>query len=204
MGILGSFFGSDQRKDLARAKAQSDAALQQGYDSAYGDYTEAGNAFAPFAQSGQAANTFYNQALGLGTPGERDAAIGTLTSNPLFQGELGQQSNAVSRVLNAQGASGGGRAQLAAQRVFQQNAGNWLDRYRDQGAQGLQATNAMSNARMGRGDLAYGYGATKAGNAINYGNAMAQSRGIGINNLLGLAGTAISGINAFRQPKLGS
>jgi hypothetical protein len=44
---------------------------------------------------------------------------------------------------------------------------------------------------MSQGDNAFGYGATKAGNAINYGNAMAQAKGIGVNNLLGLAGTAI-------------
>jgi hypothetical protein len=204
MGLIGSFFGSDQRKDLERAKAQSDQQLQQGYDQAYGDYTEAGNYFSPYASQGQQANTFYNDALGLNGDPARTTATNTLTSNPLFQGELGAQSNAVSRALNAQGASGGGKAQLAAQRVFQGTAGNWLDRYANQGAQGLQATNAMASARMGRGDLSYGYGASKAGNAINFGNAMASNRNTGINNLMGLAGSVISGINAFRQPKLGS
>jgi hypothetical protein len=211
MGLIGSFFGRDQKKDLAAAKAQSDAALSQGYDQAQADYTQAENYFSPYSQLGQSGirnQGFYDDALGMNGEGARNQAVGTITSNPLFQGQLGQESNAVSRVLNAQGASGGGQAHLAAQRVFQQNAGNWLDRYAQnaqQGVQtGLQATNAMSGLRAGRGDMAYGYGATKAGNAINFGNAMAANRSTGINNLMGLAGTVVSGINAFRQPKLGS
>jgi hypothetical protein len=203
MGLLSDFLGKSQRKDLAAAKAESDAALQQGYGQGQTDYTAAENYFAPYANQGQAANTFYNNALGLGTEAERTAALGTLTSNPLFQGQLGQDSNALLRNLNARGQSGGGMAALAGQRVFQQNAGNWLDRYRDQGQQGLQATNQMAGYRAGRGDMSYGYGATKAGNAVNFGNAMAANRNTGINNLMGVASLGVSGINAFNKPKLG-
>jgi hypothetical protein len=202
MGLISDFLGKSQRKDLEAANAKATGELQQGYDRAYGDYSQAENYFSPYAQQGQQANTFYNDALGLNGDPARTTATNTIASNPLFQGQLGQESNAVSRALNARGAGGGGAAQLAAQRVFQQNAGNWLDRYRDQGSQGLQATNQMAGYRAGRGDLSYGYGATKAGNAINFGNAMASNRNTGINNLMGLASTAISGINAFNQPKL--
>jgi len=191
MGLLSDFLGKSQQKDLQRAKQQSDAALKEGYDSAHSDYTTAEGYYSPYAQSGQQANQFYNDALGLNGDAARGTAINTLTSNPLFQGQLGQESNAMARMLNAQGASGGGKAQLAAQRVFQQNAGNWLDRYANQGAQGLQATNAMAGMRQGRGDLAMNYGATRAGNDISYGNAMSAARGIGVNNLLGLGGLAL-------------
>jgi hypothetical protein len=208
MGLIGSFFGSDQRKDLERAKAQSDADLQQGYNQAHGDYSQAENYFSPYAQLGQQGmedQNFYRSALGLNGDPARTQATNTIASNPLFQGQLGQESNAVSRMLNAQG-SGAGKEALAAQRVFQQNAGNWLDRYRgigEQGVnQGMQATNQMAGYRAQRGDLAYGYGASKAGNAINFGNAMASNRNTGVNNLMGLAGTVVSGINAFNQPKL--
>lgn len=205
MGLLGSFFGSDQRKDLRNAKGQADAALQQGYDGAYGDYTAAGDMYQPYAQSGQQANQFYSDALGLNGDDARSTAVNTMTSNPLFQGQLGQESNAMARILNAQGASGGGKAQLAGQRVFQQNAGQWLDRYNNLGQQGMQATNAMAQMRQARGDLSMNFAATKAGNEINHGNAMAANRSVGINNLMGLAGLAVSGVNAFRQPtKIGS
>ena len=45
--------------------------------------------------------------------------------------------------------------------------------------------------------MAMGYGATKAGQAINYGNALASTRGIGVNNLMGLLGTAAKAAGAY-------
>lgn len=209
MGILGSFLGTDQRKDLANAKGQSDAALATGYSSAYGDLTDAGNYFAPYSQYGSDQiqhagqdQQFYEDALGLHGEGAANVATGTMAANPLFQGQLGQDSNAVSRSLNATGQSGGGKAQLAAQRIFQQTSGNWLDRYRGaaQDAQsgvqtGLTATNAMAGYRADRGNLSYGYGATRAGADTQYGNAMAASRSVPIQNIMGVAQL---GVNALR------
>jgi hypothetical protein len=205
MGLLSSFFGKDQRRDLEAAKAQSDAQLQQGFNQGQSDYAAAENYFSPYAQEGQRGiedQNFYRKLL-MGDGG----ATGTLAGNPLFQGELGQNSNAVARGLNAQGASGGGKAQLAAQRVFQGTAGNWVDRFRGLGESGIntgmQATNAMAGLRSGRGDMAYGYGATKAGNSINFGNAMAANRNTGVNNLMGLAGLAVNAFTGGMTPKLG-
>ncbi len=198
MGLIGSFFGRDQKKDLANAKAQADADLAGGYADARADYTTAENYFSPYAQQGQEANTFYNDVLM-----NRGDAVGKFSSNPLFSGELGANYMAAQRAGNAAG-WGAGKEALAGQRVFSQTAGNWLDRYRDQGAQGLQASNAMAGYRAGRGDMAYGYGATRAGNAINYGNAMAANRGTGINNLMGVASLGVNAFTAGQKPKLGS
>lgn len=105
---------------------------------------------------------------------------------------MASDSNAVSRTLNAQGSSGGGKAQLAAQRVLQGNALNFANLYSGLSQQGLSATNAQSNALQGRGDMTTNYYGTKAGNAVNYGNALAQSRTNGINNLTSLLGTAVN------------
>lgn len=190
MGFFGSFFGSDQRRDLRRANEKATAALEQGYQGAYGDYTGAVESFQPYTESGQQFQDVYADALGLNGPEAQARANAMIAGNPAFQGQLATDSNAMLRALNARGQSGGGKAQLAAQRVFQGNYGNFLDRYRQGGEQGLSATNAMATARQRRGDLSYGYGATKAGQAINYGNAMAASRNIGLNNILNVAGTA--------------
>lgn len=188
MGLLGSFFGRDQKKDLQAAKAQSDAALQQGYDQSQADYTAAEGYYQPYAQVGQqgiADNQTYSDILN-----NRGDAVSKFSANPLFNGELGSNFMAQQRAGNAAG-WGAGKEALAGQRVFGQTAGSWLDRYGQNAQQGvntgLNATNAMATARMGRGDNAYGYGATKAGSAINYGNAMAANRGTGINNLMGIA-----------------
>lgn len=192
MGLLGSFLGSDQRKDVTNAYNKSNQYLDQGYNSANTDYTTAINNYSPYTQSGQQANAFYSNMLGLNGADAANSAWDTLSSNPLFTGQLASNSNAVSRTLNAQGSSGGGKAQLAAQRVLQGNALNFANLYAGLGQQGLSATQAQGNALMGRGDMTTNYYGTKAGNAVNYGNALASSRTQGVNNLLNLGGLAVS------------
>jgi hypothetical protein len=197
MGLLSSFFGKDQRRDLEAAKRQSDAALAQARAEGDARYSEAEGMYTPYAQQGQEANTFYNDVLM-----NRGDAVGRFSSNPLFSGELASNFMATQRAGNAAG-WGAGKEALAGQRVFGQTAGSWLDRYANQGAQGLTATNAMAGLRANRGDMAYGHGVTRASNEVNFGNAMAQNRNTGINNLMGLAGSVIGGFNAFRKPNLG-
>jgi hypothetical protein len=196
MGILGSFFGTDQRKDLEAAKAASDAQLNQGYGIGDKRYAEAEGMYQPYARQGTEANTFYNDVLM-----NRGDAVDKFSSNPLFSGELGSNFMAAQRAGNAAG-WGAGKEALAGQRVFNQTSGSWLDRYRDAGQQGFQATNAMANIRAGRGDMAVGRGQTMAGNSINFGNAMAANRNTGINNLMGLASLGVSAYTGGMKPKV--
>lgn len=198
MGFFGDFFGSSARRDIRNSNKKANAALDAGYGQQQGYYNQAAGQFSPYAQQGGAANTFYGNALGLNGADAQAGSIDTLTNNPLFQGQLANDSNALMRSLNARGQSGGGLANIAAQRVFQQTAGDWLNRYRDAGQQGFQAAGQIAGVRMGQGDNAMGYGATKAGNAINYGNAMASARNIGVNNLMGAIGTGIKAYTAFK------
>lgn len=191
MGFFGSFTGSTQRKDIRNANSAASQALDQGYQQSQGYYDQAAQGYSPYVQQGQKASDTYNALLGLNGADARGEAQGMITGDPMFQGQMGQESNALLRNLNARGQGGGGQAQLAGQRVLQQNYGNWMDRYRDAGSQGFQATNALSGVRAAQGDNAYGFAATKAGQAVNYGNALASSRSIGINNLMGAVGTGI-------------
>lgn len=197
MSFWDDFTGKSQQNDLRSANKQSEAALREGYTSARGDYNRAYNEYAPYVQVGQqgvADNDIYRQAIGLGTADERTAAQDRYFTDPALERMLEPQFNAMMRYQNARGSSVGGKATMAAARVANEGYQGWLDRVSNVGqnamATGLNAAQGRSGVAMGRGDLAYGYGATKAGNAINYGNAMAQSRGILSNNLLGLAGTA--------------
>jgi hypothetical protein len=203
MGLLSSFLGKDQRKDLQAANTQATAEVKQGYDIGDTHYAAAENYFSPYAQEGQRGiedQNYYRKLL-MGDP----EAVGKFSSNPLFSGELGGNFMAAQRAGNAAG-WGAGKEALAGQRVFGQTAGSWLDRFRGLGESGvntgLNATNAQAGLRQGRGDMAVGRGTTLAGNTINFGNAMAQNRNTGINNLMGLASTAISGVNAFNKPKV--
>lgn len=185
MSFFGSLFGSDQAKDLKRAKAASDKQLQAGYDEAAGLYDQAGDLYNPYAERGEQGSAVYSQAIGLGTPEQQKAAQARYFNDPAQAAMLGQSTNALLRKFNSQGSgTGGGRLALAGQRVATEQYGNWLDRVQGVGAGGLQATGAQSNVLLGKGDLRYGLGATQAGNSISYGNAQAQNRSTGINNLL--------------------
>lgn len=189
MGFFDAFTGKSQQRDLQRANATANAALDSGYQQSQQRYDQAFDMFSPYAQQGQQGQKAYLDLLGLNGQEAQGSAYGMMTSNPIFQGQLGQESNAMLRAMNARGQGAGGAAAMAGQRVFQQNAGNWLDRYAGLGQQGMQATGQQAGIRTAQGDNAFGYGATKAGNAINFGNAMASSRGIGVNNLLNVLGT---------------
>ncbi len=182
--------GATARKQLKGAKKASDAALKEGFDTAITRYDQGYSELEPYATSGTAANTRYNQLLGLGTAEERAAGQQTYLDDPIFSSVLNQQSNALLRQQNARGATYGGQTVQMGGRLGMEAYQGYLDRLRGQGDQGFQATGARSNIRLGQGDAAWNYGATKAGSAINYGNARAAASNTLTNNLLNIAGTA--------------
>jgi hypothetical protein len=189
LGFFQDFFGSSAKKDLRSAKASSDQKLQAGYDEAQPFYNEAFDLFTPYAQQGQQANEMYGHAIGLGTDEQRSAAQGRYFSDPAMSAILDQSSNRLLRQMNARGNTYGGKAALAGARVGLEGYEGWLNRLSGQGQQGGQYAGQQAAIRSGQGDMRYGFGATQAGNDINFGNAMAQNRSTGVNNLLNLAGT---------------
>lgn len=199
MGFF-SLTGGSQRSDIRRSTAQANSMIDQGFNESQGYYDQAAGLYDPYTQQGGKAATMYADLLGINGGDARSEAQGVLTSDPLFQGGLAQDSNALLKQLNARGQSGGGLANIAAQRVLQQNYGSWLDRYNQAGQQGFQATNALAGVRATQGDNAYGAAATKAGLALGKGNALASTRNTGINNLLGAIGTGLKAYSSFYKP----
>lgn len=191
MGFLQDLTGATARKQIKASKKASDAALKEGFDSAMVRYDQGYDELAPYATSGTAANTRYNQLLGLGTEDERAAGQSIYLNDPIFSSILGQQSNALLRQQNARGATYGGQTVQMGGRLGLEAYQGYLDRLKGQGDQGFAATGARSNIRLGQGDAAWNYGATRAGSEVNYGNARAQASNTLSNNLLNLAGTAV-------------
>mgnify|MGYP000891947201 FL=1 len=200
MGFFSNLSGGQQRSDIRRSTAQANSMIDQGFNESQGYYDQAAGLYDPYTQQGGKAATMYADLLGINGGDARSEAQGVLTSDPLFQGGLAQDSNALLKQLNARGQSGGGLANIAAQRVLQQNYGSWLDRYNQAGQQGFQATNALAGVRATQGDNAYGAAATKAGLALGKGNALASTRNTGINNLLGAIGTGLKAYSSFYKP----
>lgn len=184
------FFGNRARGDINRANRQATAALDRGYGEQSQAYEQAQGMFDPFIAEGRQGADMYNALMGLRGADAAGTAYNTLAELPAFSGQLALDSNAVLRNLNARGMGAGGTAAIAGQRVLQENIGNWMDRYRDQGRQGFEATNQGAGVRMTRGDNAMGFGATRANQRIQYGNALAGTRNAGLNNYIALIGAA--------------
>lgn len=174
--------------------------MTEGYEGGNAFYEQGIDVLSPIAQEGRADTQVYRQALGLGTPEEATAAQDRYFSDPAQQRLLDQKSNALLRQLNARGSAYNARAPLAGARVATENYNNWLDRVGALGGRGDNALMKTADIRLGQGDMRYGFGATMAGNNINYGNARAQASTIGVNNLLGAIGAASKAYGAFSNP----
>lgn len=208
MSILGGLTGSAQKADITAAKGRADAALREGYDTGRADYSAASDRFQPYADTGGNAMRMYADATGVnGQPAYNAAAGNFATGDPFRQSNEDFANEQLKRTFNARGATYGGNAMLAAARGSLERGStdwnNWLNRLQGQGQQGFQATAAQAGIGTGMGDMAMGYGQTKAGNEINYGNAMASNRNTLTNNLVSIAnaGANVAGA-AYGMPRM--
>jgi len=204
MSFFGSFFGNDQRNDVQSANRQATASLGAGRTAAIGNYSQARDMYQPYAQQGQRANALYGDATGAnGTAAYRSAMQGYAGSDPFRDANADYANNALMRQYNARGNGNSGTASLAVARAqTERGAQDWnayLSRIQGQGQMGMQATGAQAGLTQGMGDIESGYGQQMAGNAINYGNAMAGSRNIGTQNMLGLGGMLIGGFSPTKD-----
>lgn len=197
--ILGSFTGQTQAKYLKQANQEASKYMQTGYDDARNSmrtgydtstqyYDKAYNLYNPSIEQGRQAYDFYTNALGLNGYDKATAAASTMLNNPIFNNMNNAAQDRTNALFNSRGDSAGGNAQVAAQRALQDNVFNYLGAYRDLGNRGDNAINNQANIRMKQGgnatdyynnlgNLNYGYGASRGGQAINYGNARAQAAG---------------------------
>jgi hypothetical protein len=201
MGFFSFLNGDDQRSDIRNANKNAMADLTKGYNTSKGYYDQASSSFDPYVSSGTAGQKAYADLLGLNGEDARTSAQGVITSDPLWSGKFADDTNAVLKNLNARGMGASGAAALAGQRVLAQDYGNVLDRYANLGNQGLTATGQKANVLTGQGDNAYGFGATKANQDLQFGNAMSQTRNTGLNNVLSILGTGAKAYAAYNGVK---
>lgn len=216
MSFFDSFFGKTQQRDLANANAQA-----TGYINEYGDKSrsayqagadKASGYYDPWAASGRRGQNAYDASLGLNGAGGAQSALSIYKTarNPYFDYESDVAQQGMDRAANARGALNTGTNALAVARARMgmgyQDYNNWQNQLRGVGQQGFQADQARSNIAQQAGQYAAdsysGQGQQFAGNAINYGNALAASRNTGINNLMGIGGMALkaSGIGGYAPP----
>lgn len=218
MSFFGSLLGKDQSRAIGAASQQAAGQVNAGYDSAKGNIrsgmTEAQGYYQPFAQSGQQANKFYSNALGMnGAQGGEEAQTAySAGMNPYMTQQQDRTTNALMRSYNARGMGAGGTAAMAAARAnneMQYGAYNdWMGRIQGQSNQGAQIAGQQAGvAQTGYGQLAQndvGLGQTLAGNTINTVNGQNAARQGGINNLLSIYGTAMGAASRVAASRGGS
>jgi hypothetical protein len=210
MGFFDSFTGSAQRRDLDRANQQATAYLQQGWDQGSQEVrqgtTQGLGYLNPYMQQGGQANALYGRFLGLNGADDQRAAMGEYqTSDPFRQSNEDMGNRSLSRRFAAMGMNDSGASRLAMARANlergSQDYGNHLNRLAGFGQQGFGAAQAGAGiaSQSGNllGEMRMGLGQQQAGNAISYGNARAQTQGMGWQNALNLGGTIARGAAAF-------
>lgn len=204
MSFFANFFGKTQARDLARSNEEATSSLASGRNLARteisGGRDRAMGYLNPYMQQGQAGSQMYGNALGLNGAQAQQGAYGTYSNSPFLAAQRGAGDNALTNIFrqyNARGLGNSGASRLAVSRVAQDreaaNQGDWFNRIGALGQQGGQFANTAAGLESGTGqylaDLESGYGQQRAANAIQYGNALASTRNIGINNMINLAGT---------------
>lgn len=203
-GIFDNFDGSQTRNamqtGLRFANNGINRAQRTGRESINRGYRQGRQDINPYLQSGRRGQGFYDDLLGLNGADARDSRQQYLMGDAAFTGKLGQDQNAMLRAMNARGLSGSGRGLLAAERVFQQNYGDIMNRYNNRAQQGAQMAQFGANMANNRGlqnaNLGMQAAGMRSGNIMNTYNQKAGTYDAGMNNLLGLvgAGTKIAGL----------
>jgi len=204
MSFFGSFFGNDQRKDIDRGFDYSTQQIGQAQNNVKQYSQQADALWQPYAQRGEQASQTYADSLGLnGTQGGQNALSAYQAGrNPYLSFEQDQSQKAMDRTANARGALNSGMTAaanaLARQKLGYQDYSGWQDRLNGLGQQGMQATGQRSNIAMQTGNALADLNQTQAANGIQYSNALASSRNIGVNNLMGIAGLGLRGYGAMQ------
>ena len=108
--MFDAFTGAAQRRDLEAGTRRANAELTRGLSNARGaltsGYDDANEMLQPFAQRGAAGARAYGELLGLEGADARADMQDVMTSDPIFQGQIGRHTDALLRNLNARGLSG--------------------------------------------------------------------------------------------------
>jgi hypothetical protein len=214
MSFFDSFFGNSQRRDIKNAYRDSQGMLRDGYDQGrqdIGDYYGKGmGMLQPFMEGGQKANALYLDYLGANGPDAQRAAFASFQNDPGFQQQMQAGIGALDNSATARGGLYSGAAMKGIANFgqqFQRQAFNdrmgMLGGAAQQGQQAGMAGAGLASQTGGQlGNMAFGFGQQNAANRINYGNAMAGSRNIGLNNLMGVAGLGLKafGFGGFGMP----
>jgi hypothetical protein len=214
MGFFDAFTGKAQAKQIKASSKEAMGYLDTGAEQARSElgqyYDQAQGFLNPYLQGGGQANNLLAAYLGAAGPEAQQQAFANFQNDPGYQAQFNAGVNALDRSATARGGLYSGAAMKGLQEYgqqFQRQAFNdRINQLQGFSGQGLQAGSAAAGLAANQGNtlgsLSFGLGQQKASNAINKGNALAQASGIGVNNLMNVAGLALkaTGVGGFGVP----
>lgn len=214
MGFFDAFTGKAQADQIKKSSKEAMGHLDTGATQARGElgqyYDQAQGFLNPYLQGGGQANNLLAAYLGAAGPEAQRQAFANFQNDPGYQAQFNAGVNALDRSATARGGLYSGAAMKGLQEYgqqFQRQAFNdRISQLQGFSGQGLQAASGAAGLASNQGNalsnLSFGLGQQKASNAINKGNALAQASGIGVNNLMNVAGLALkaTGFGGFGVP----
>lgn len=186
MGIWQDFSGKSARRDIRRGQEQANAELTGSENKGYGFYNEGIGRFDPYAQGGLTGYKAYLASMGLGSPEEQADVEDRYMRDPMQQALMDRIQKFATRGRAYSGQ--GGAATQAFTNALLENWQKYQQGLKGVGDQGLQARGAQAGFDQAKGELAFGAGQQRAGVNIGAANALAASRSILANNVIGAVG----------------
>jgi hypothetical protein len=214
MGFFSSFTGQAQASTLKKGYNDSTKMLREGYETGRGDiegyYGKAQGYLDPYMESGGKTNALLADALGVNGPEAQARYMASFQQDPGYQAQFNSGINALDRSATARGGLYSGAAMKGVNEFGQQfqrqafnDRINALSGFNAQGQQASGAAAGLASQTGGQlGNMAFGFGQQNAANRINYANAKAGTQGMGWQNALNLAGTAVKAMGLPGMPKL--
>ena len=201
MGLFDAFTGKSQRRDIEQANALAQAALERGRAESIGTREDALERSLGFLEGGRGAENLLLQALGVQGP-EAQRTFTNELFTPGFNDELQFGIDALDQSAAARGGlfSGNQLKSVAdfgtrlKRDAFNTRVNQLFQLAGNAPAQSAQATLNTGDAIAG---TQFGGAQLEANQATNFGNAMAQSRSIPINNLLAIGSAGAKAAGAY-------
>ena len=213
MGIFDNFFGDESRKDLQRGRQQADQigleTLGRSRDEFSAGSEQAISTLAPDVEGGDLAREQLFAAIGLSGREAQQGFFNDFETDPGFDAELGAGIEAFERSASARsGVQGGGVIKGIAefgQRFKRSAFSERLDRLTGLSKLGTDARRSTADLQFktgsGLSDLESGFGQQRGNRAIDFNNAVANTRNTGLNNLFEIGKLAVGGGTAFAKIK---
>lgn len=205
MGFFNDLLGKSSANAATQLGQRNEARIGQGYAAAdtasRTGYDTAQNRLMPYAQGGQRGYETYANALGLNGEPARQQAFSSFESDPFLayaRQNSGNELNSIFKRYNAQGMGNSGASMLAVSRAAGERAQgdvqNWMNRMMQMGQQGQGIAGQQAGLDTGYyggvADRAVGQATALSNNDTQATMAANNARMAGVNNILGLVGTA--------------